>query len=262
MVTGDDRPLRTASARSTRAVRDEWNGSTLSWRSEHPDPSCLDADSILCTKCYPHMPSRMTRSSEGVMDPEAGAPRGVLEAIPSTSRRHTVAGGRPPDERSRMQKSGWLRSIALLSALALIAVACGDDSGGESGGDERSIVRFAFSPDPVIDWMNESGDHPRVRGEVERSTRHDLDMGRVRVLRRGARRHRLDGDVRDAAPRRGDGRRHRDLRCVQQPARARVRASRQRLRDARRPEGRGRRSARSGLLHDRVGHVRQGLVRE
>ena len=57
-----------------------------------------------------------------------------------------------------MQKSGWLRSIALLGALALVAVACGDDSGGGSGeSTERSIVRFAFSPDPVIDWMNDQG---------------------------------------------------------------------------------------------------------
>jgi ABC-type nitrate/sulfonate/bicarbonate transport system substrate-binding protein len=52
------------------------------------------------------------------------------------------------------------RSVRVTAALvlaAVIAAACGGngDSGGEDG--ERSIIRFAFSPDPVIDWLNDQG---------------------------------------------------------------------------------------------------------
>ena len=51
-----------------------------------------------------------------------------------------------------------LRAAAAVTLAAMIAAACGGngDSGG-AGSDERSIIRFAFSPDPVIDWMNDQG---------------------------------------------------------------------------------------------------------
>jgi ABC-type nitrate/sulfonate/bicarbonate transport system substrate-binding protein len=52
--------------------------------------------------------------------------------------------------------------VAALSALALVASACSDDG---AGGDERSVVRFAFSPDPVIDWMNDQGIIPEIEDE-------------------------------------------------------------------------------------------------
>jgi hypothetical protein len=56
----------------------------------------------------------------------------------------------------RMRTTNLLRLVAATCALALTAAACGDGAG--TGGDgERSIVRFAFSPDPVIDWMNDEG---------------------------------------------------------------------------------------------------------
>jgi hypothetical protein len=58
------------------------------------------------------------------------------------------------------------RQLAVLLALAMVAVACasggsgaqgeGDGSeGGEAGG--RGIIRFAFSPDPVWDYMRDTG---------------------------------------------------------------------------------------------------------
>lgn len=53
---------------------------------------------------------------------------------------------------------GTVRVVALLLGASLIAAACGgDDSSGGGGGDERGVVRFVFSPDPVIDWMNDTG---------------------------------------------------------------------------------------------------------
>jgi hypothetical protein len=45
--------------------------------------------------------------------------------------------------------------------LALVAAACGDDGGEGSdttaGGEERTVIRFAFAPDPVWDYMNDQG---------------------------------------------------------------------------------------------------------
>jgi ABC-type nitrate/sulfonate/bicarbonate transport system substrate-binding protein len=58
-------------------------------------------------------------------------------------------------------KSRWSRSlggIALLLALLLLAAACGGGGDGtSSGGDERTVIRFAFAPDPVWDHMNDTG---------------------------------------------------------------------------------------------------------
>jgi len=46
--------------------------------------------------------------------------------------------------------------VALCAVLSLGITACGsDDDGG--GGDERSVIRFAFAPDPVWDYMNDNG---------------------------------------------------------------------------------------------------------
>lgn len=53
--------------------------------------------------------------------------------------------------------------MALLGALAMVLAACatgdtGSEAGGEGGsGGERSIIRFAFAPDPVWDYMNDTG---------------------------------------------------------------------------------------------------------
>ncbi|MQA99851.1 MAG: ABC transporter substrate-binding protein [Actinobacteria bacterium] len=49
---------------------------------------------------------------------------------------------------------------AAIAALLLIAAACGGDGGGGGEGDgeaERDVIRFAFAPDPVWDWMNDTG---------------------------------------------------------------------------------------------------------
>ena len=56
-----------------------------------------------------------------------------------------------------MRTRSLVRLVAVTCALALTAVACGDDGGGSGEDGERSVVRFAFSPDPVIDWMNDQG---------------------------------------------------------------------------------------------------------
>jgi len=55
-------------------------------------------------------------------------------------------------------RSKWW--ISLTAMLALIAVAC--DSAAEDGGDTEggdggaTIIRFAFAPDPVWDWMTDT----------------------------------------------------------------------------------------------------------
>ena len=56
-----------------------------------------------------------------------------------------------------MQKSGWLRSIALLGALALsrLRVAMTPAVDRERAPSDPSCG--SRSPDPVIDWMNDQG---------------------------------------------------------------------------------------------------------
>jgi hypothetical protein len=50
------------------------------------------------------------------------------------------------------------RGAVILVALMLVAAACGGDGGGGAGEDgERSVIRFAFAPDPVWDHMNDTG---------------------------------------------------------------------------------------------------------
>jgi hypothetical protein len=55
--------------------------------------------------------------------------------------------------------------FALLVVLAMVLASCGDDAegGGEgtdttdAGGESRTVIRFAFAPDPVWDYMNDNG---------------------------------------------------------------------------------------------------------
>ena len=63
-----------------------------------------------------------------------------------------------------MRTRSLVRLIAVTCALALVAAACGEDGAGD-GGEERSVVRFAFSPDPVIDWMNDQGIIPEYEDQ-------------------------------------------------------------------------------------------------
>jgi len=64
------------------------------------------------------------------------------------------------------------RMMAALLALALVAAACGDDEGaGEEGGEGgeagcNSVIRFTFAPDPVWDYLNDSG----VKDEMEQES--------------------------------------------------------------------------------------------
>lgn len=49
------------------------------------------------------------------------------------------------------------RIIAALSVFASVAAACGNDDDSSGGGDERTVIRFAFAPDPVWDYLNDTG---------------------------------------------------------------------------------------------------------
>jgi ABC-type nitrate/sulfonate/bicarbonate transport system substrate-binding protein len=65
-----------------------------------------------------------------------------------------------------MRWRGGLRgAVAVLSVFALVAVACGDDDGGGGGeeGGEEGVIRFTFAPDPVWDYLKDSG----IREEME-----------------------------------------------------------------------------------------------
>jgi ABC-type nitrate/sulfonate/bicarbonate transport system substrate-binding protein len=53
-------------------------------------------------------------------------------------------------------RSKW-RWVTLLAMLALVAAACGEAGEGEGEGEERTVIRFAFAPDPVWDYMNDTG---------------------------------------------------------------------------------------------------------
>ncbi len=52
-------------------------------------------------------------------------------------------------------RSRWLAPLVLLMVVAIAA--CGDGTDNEAGGDERTVLRFAFAPDPVWDYMNDTG---------------------------------------------------------------------------------------------------------
>ncbi len=52
------------------------------------------------------------------------------------------------------------RWLALLAVLALAIAACGGDgeeTADDEGGEDRTVIRFAFAPDPVWDYMNDNG---------------------------------------------------------------------------------------------------------
>ena len=56
--------------------------------------------------------------------------------------------------------SGFRRVLALLTVFSLVGIACGGGGGGGGGGgdtDEEGIIRFTFAPDPVWDYLKDSG---------------------------------------------------------------------------------------------------------
>jgi ABC-type nitrate/sulfonate/bicarbonate transport system substrate-binding protein len=72
--------------------------------------------------------------------------------------------GRPRSRREFLRAGA---SAAALATLGPALAACGSDEGGAAGG--RSVIRFAFAPDPVWDYMNDNG--MIVRWEEENNTR-------------------------------------------------------------------------------------------
>jgi hypothetical protein len=50
-----------------------------------------------------------------------------------------------------------LRSVAALSVAGLLIAACGGDDGATGGDGERQVIRFAFAPDPVWDYLIDTG---------------------------------------------------------------------------------------------------------
>ena len=72
------------------------------------------------------------------------------------------------DPMKAQRRAGNFGTLALLSVLALVAVACGDGNGGGGGGGggdtgEDGVIRFTFAPDPVWDYLKDSG----IREEME-----------------------------------------------------------------------------------------------
>jgi ABC-type nitrate/sulfonate/bicarbonate transport system substrate-binding protein len=65
-----------------------------------------------------------------------------------------------------MKRGVGVRSaLALLAVFALVAAACGSDDGGggEDDSGEEGVIRFTFAPDPVWDYLKDSG----IREEME-----------------------------------------------------------------------------------------------
>lgn len=60
-----------------------------------------------------------------------------------------------------MRKGNKLKFVTVLSVILLVVTSCG--SATSSGG--RSILRFAFAPDPVIDWLNDQGIIPEYEDQ-------------------------------------------------------------------------------------------------
>lgn len=64
------------------------------------------------------------------------------------------------------------RLLIVLLALSMVVAACGDDAGGdgtEGGGGEggcERVIRFTFAPDPVWDYINDSG----IKDEMEQES--------------------------------------------------------------------------------------------
>jgi len=58
-----------------------------------------------------------------------------------------------------MRRNRIARFIAILGAVAVLASACGSDDATDSGsGGGATIIRFAFAPDPVWDWLADTGE--------------------------------------------------------------------------------------------------------
>lgn len=62
-----------------------------------------------------------------------------------------------------MKSSGFMRLAMSVCVLGLLLAGCGDggptsdEEGAAQGGGDKGTIRFAFSPDPVWDWMEDQG---------------------------------------------------------------------------------------------------------
>lgn len=62
------------------------------------------------------------------------------------------------------RKVGISSAAALLAVFTLVAAACGGDGGGGGeAGEDEGVIRFTFAPDPVWDFLKDSG----IREEME-----------------------------------------------------------------------------------------------
>lgn len=61
------------------------------------------------------------------------------------------------------RRIGIRGAAVLVTVFALVAVACGGDDGGGGEGGEGGFIRFTFAPDPVWDFLKDSG----IREEME-----------------------------------------------------------------------------------------------
>jgi ABC-type nitrate/sulfonate/bicarbonate transport system substrate-binding protein len=69
-----------------------------------------------------------------------------------------------------MRGKRGFKALTLVFALGLVAMACSDDGGGSDDGEttaadngEAGVIRFTFAPDPVWDYLKDSG----IREEME-----------------------------------------------------------------------------------------------
>ena len=82
----------------------------------------------------------------------------------------------PGEEGRGMRKRKAFYFTALLLVLAMVAAACGDDSettttaaaadDGEPASGPKGIIRFTFAPDPVWDYLQDSG----IKDEMEQES--------------------------------------------------------------------------------------------
>lgn len=75
-----------------------------------------------------------------------------------------------------MKRKKLFYAVAILLALAMVAAACGEEAeetttttaatGGEPASGPRGIIRFTFAPDPVWDYLQDSG----IKDEMEQAS--------------------------------------------------------------------------------------------
>ncbi|MFT4656795.1 MAG: ABC-type nitrate/sulfonate/bicarbonate transport system substrate-binding protein [Minisyncoccia bacterium] len=64
------------------------------------------------------------------------------------------------DKGNHVKQTRLRKALGIITALGLLATACGSDepAASSSEGSGASIIRFAFAPDPVWDWLGDTGE--------------------------------------------------------------------------------------------------------